>query len=79
MPRLWAETNPKDIDNLQKAAFDALTGIVWTNDNRIVSVVVHTVLACGDVKDEPGVHLVVEDWSDVLPPVPGEDWSGQSP
>lgn len=34
MPRIYKTTKP-DIDNLFKAATDAMTGIIWEDDDQI--------------------------------------------
>lgn len=48
--RSFPATKP-DVDKLQRAAFDALTHIVWVDDSRIVHVSAEKVFP-----GEPGVH-----------------------
>lgn len=47
MTREWKDTKP-DIDNIQKSIFDALKGIVWTDDCQICVCKVTKVVCAGD-------------------------------
>lgn len=44
-----------DIDNLVKTVFDAANGIIWSDDNRVISVTARKIYS-----DTPGVKLKVQ-------------------
>lgn len=51
--RIWIETGPDagrriDADNVAKACLDALTGIVWKDDNQVVRLTVEKLPAEGE-------------------------------
>lgn len=50
---VWHTVRP-DTDNLAKAVLDALTGIAWTDDNRIAQLYIEKRYAA-----EPGVRVVI--------------------
>jgi Holliday junction resolvase RusA-like endonuclease len=56
MHRQWKTTRP-DADNLAKAVFDALNGILWADDSQIVNSTVSKFIASGD--EQPHVKVVV--------------------
>jgi Holliday junction resolvase RusA-like endonuclease len=58
MVREWKTTKP-DVDNLAKAVFDALNGIMWADDSQIVTCSVGKMIASGD--EQPGVKVTVID------------------
>jgi len=37
MPRDWADTNPMDLDNLEKSVMDCLKQLAWKDDHQVVS------------------------------------------
>lgn len=57
MPRLPHDKKP-DMDNLQKATWDALNGIVWVDDSQICYLKCGKVIASG--YEEP--HVVMKCW-----------------
>lgn len=50
---IWPTTKP-DMDNVVKAVFDAINGVVWVDDVQVVNLAV--VKSYGD---QPAVHVVV--------------------
>ncbi len=58
MPRVWHTVKP-DIDNLAKAVFDALKGILWVDDSQIAKATLSKVYAAGD--EQPHVIIEVRD------------------
>jgi Holliday junction resolvase RusA-like endonuclease len=48
-------TTKPDIDNVEKAIFDGLNGVVWKDDVQVVAVT-----KCKRYSDAPGVHVCVE-------------------
>ena len=56
MPRYF-HTGKKDIDNLQKSLWDALTGILWFDDGQIAASDTVKVVAAGD--EQPHVEITV--------------------
>ena len=56
MPRLQHAVRP-DVDNLSKAVFDALTGILWFDDSQIAAADSQKVVAAGD--EQPHVEITV--------------------
>jgi Holliday junction resolvase RusA-like endonuclease len=52
--RLWKESTP-DADNLQKLVFDALNGVAYADDARVVRMTGETVFAA--VGEAPGVEI----------------------
>jgi crossover junction endodeoxyribonuclease RusA len=46
-----------DSDKLQRAVFDALTGIVWKDDSQVVDV--HAIKRLAEIGEAPGVHISV--------------------
>lgn len=61
--RLQADTKP-DVDNLAKLSLDCLEGIVYTNDSRIVRLVVCKNLV-ERVGGTPGVEIIVRPITEV--------------
>jgi len=57
----WPNTKQPDIDKLQRALFDALTGIVWADDSQVSFVTANKVYAWND---RPGCVVVVDFMSD---------------
>ena len=43
-----------DVDNYAKSVMDALSDIIYKNDNQIVR------LTCSKIYGDPGVHILVE-------------------
>ena len=64
MPNEWKTTKP-DLDNLVKPIKDCLTGIVWTDDNRIVDLRATKVICAGTHIDgqyheeKPGCEILI--------------------
>lgn len=56
MPRI-PHTTATDIDNLLKAVFDSLNGVLWTDDRLIYAVEAQKLMAAGD--ESPHVELTV--------------------
>lgn len=54
MPRLWQAGKP-DVDNLMKSVSDALNGVLYVDDSRIVSAILRKQIAAGD--EQP--HCVI--------------------
>ena len=50
-------TTKPDLDKLNRAVGDALTGIVWKDDSQVVNLE-SSKLYCGP-KDRPGVHITI--------------------
>jgi crossover junction endodeoxyribonuclease RusA len=46
-----------DLDKLQRAVFDALSGIVWRDDSQVVDV--HATKRLAELDETPGVHIAV--------------------
>lgn len=76
MPRAWADGNPNDLDNLEKAVQDALKALAWGDDKQVVDKHTWKLYARGD---EPP-HCVVkisacEEWLDIVSPVPESEYA----
>jgi len=56
MPRLWCGKKP-DRDNLEKAVYDALNGILWVDDALICDGRIQKFYAAGD--EQPHVKITV--------------------
>jgi crossover junction endodeoxyribonuclease RusA len=57
-PRRWALAAKKpDIDKLERAIFDALTGVIWGDDSQVVETRHRKRVAW---EEPPGVHIIVE-------------------
>ena len=56
MPRQWHTAKP-DSDNLQKALYDALSGMLWRDDRQICQSRTDKVIASGD--EAPRVEVTV--------------------
>jgi len=54
-PGKWCTTKP-DVDNLVKGLLDALNGLLWVDDNRIVAVNVNKVYS-----NEPGIDFTFDE------------------
>lgn len=69
MPKSFtrAHTVRPDVDKLERAILDALTGVVWKDDSQVVS------LRAGKryarVGEEPGARICVTPWHEEGPPV----------
>jgi Holliday junction resolvase RusA-like endonuclease len=50
---IWPTTKP-DMDNVVKAVFDAINGVVWKDDVQVVNLAVSK-----SYGDQPAVHVVV--------------------
>lgn len=50
---IWPTTKP-DMDNVVKAVFDAINGVVWVDDVQVVSLAVSK-----SYGDQPAVHVAV--------------------
>jgi Holliday junction resolvase RusA-like endonuclease len=57
MPRQW-HTGKPDVDNLAKALYDALKGIVWRDDSQIVQSFSDKLIAAGDEQPRVEVSIV---------------------
>ncbi len=55
--RAWPATRP-DLDKLARAVLDALTGVAFTDDSRVVELACSKRYATNN-DDPPGVHVVV--------------------
>lgn len=69
-PELWSIGTP-DQDNLEKAVYDALTGIAWADDAQVCRCVFWKVI--GSTSDEPGLSITIQQldgdaWPIRLPP-----------
>jgi Holliday junction resolvase RusA-like endonuclease len=56
---LWPATRP-DLDKLCRHAADALSGLIYTDDARVVELIASKTFAIGE---PPGVRITVEDIS----------------
>lgn len=56
--RPWADKKP-DIDKILRACLDALTGVVYSDDAQVVSVMVTKIVAA--VGEQPGVRVSIEE------------------
>lgn len=65
MPRIWHTTKP-DLDNLEKAIKDALSGLVWIDDCQVCEVRKQKLYCRGD--EQPGLLVEIEEaepWLDL--------------
>lgn len=58
MPRIWHTKKP-DLDNLVKAVWDALSGIVWIDDKQICDARQRKKIASGD--EQPHCVVVIKE------------------
>ena len=65
MPRYWY-TGAKDRDNLEKSTLDALTGLLWRDDQQVVTGPTDVVHASG--YEQPHVELAVQSAEGFEPP-----------
>jgi crossover junction endodeoxyribonuclease RusA len=50
-------TKRPDLDKLERAIFDALTGVCWKDDSQIVDA--HTTKRLAEINELPGVHISI--------------------
>lgn len=46
-----------DVDKLERAIFDALTGVCWKDDSQVVDA--HATKRIAEIDELPGVHIVI--------------------
>lgn len=68
MPRLWYDKAKNDLDNLAKAALDALKGITWFDDGQIAQMALEKVYAAGD--EPAGVEVEIRRLNPIPAPLP---------
>ncbi len=61
MVRRWYADVP-DLDNLQKALFDALNGVIYRDDRQVVRVAAQKIYANGT--EPPAVHVTIQEIGD---------------
>ena len=64
MPSEWHTKKP-DIDNLAKAAMDALYGLAWIDDSQVCSVVIIKRIASGS--ESPATNVRIESIKELRP------------
>lgn len=54
--------NKRDIDKLARSCLDALTGIVWLDDEQVVRLVLDRGVTGADGRGLPGLHATIAPW-----------------
>lgn len=65
VPRTWCDLDVGDVDNCEKAVFDAANGIVWRDDSQVA--VSPTVRLVGAQGEEPRVELAAVEVMSLCP------------
>lgn len=68
MPRVWRSVGVGDVDNMQKALFDALSKLIWRDDKQVCYPVSLLTIAAGN--EAPHLEVRIEELAGTLPPQP---------